>query len=233
VTFQVGGHPTGIAVADGGVWVWTFEGLLVRIDPRINEPSAPIHLPAQSEHVGESGEIAAGGGFLWVAVPPTTAIRVELANPRHHVPILLPAGAAGAIGFWDGRAWVAGLQQVVPVDPQAMTAGAGITVGDARGLTFANGALWVASGAAAHVGGVVQALRRVNLETGLVDYLIGVGGDPSAVTGAAGSIWAASRSDGTVSRVDPKQNKVVDTISLGASPTALAADADGVWVTVQ
>jgi YVTN family beta-propeller protein len=83
------------------------------------------------------------------------------------------------------------------------------------------------------VGGVVQALRRVNLETGLVDYLIGVGGDPSAVTVAAGSIWAASRSDGTVSRVDPTQNKVVDTISLGASPTALAADADGVWVTVQ
>jgi DNA-binding SARP family transcriptional activator/streptogramin lyase len=234
VTIPVGGHPTGIATAGGGVWVWTLEGLLVRIDPRFDEPASPIRLPAQNEHVGvSSGGIAAGGGFLWVAAPPTTGIRVESANPRRHVPIDLPAGAAGPIAYWDDRAWVAGSGQVIAVDAQTMAAEPGISVGDARGLAFANGALWVVSGGPGHVGGVVEALRRVNVESGLIDYQFGVGGDPAAVTAAAGSIWAASRSDGTVSRVDPRRNQVIDTISLGASPTALAADADGVWVAVQ
>jgi YVTN family beta-propeller protein len=80
---------------------------------------------------------------------------------------------------------------------------------------------------------VAPGLRRANVNSGLVDYLFRVGGDPSAVTAAAGSIWVASRGDGTVSRVDPAKNEVIDTITVGASPTALAADANGVWVAVQ
>jgi YVTN family beta-propeller protein len=149
------------------------------------------------------------------------------------VPFVLPAGASGPIVYSDGRAWVAGAGQVVPIDARTLTAERGIRVGDARGLAFASGALWVVSGGPGHLGGVVQALRRVNVESGLIDYLFRVGGDPSAVTAAAGSIWVASRGDGTVTRVDPTTNELVGTIEVGASPTALAADSDGVWVAVQ
>jgi hypothetical protein len=36
-----------------------------------------------------------------------------------------------------------------------------------------------------------------------------------------------------VLRVDPATNDVVDAIPLGARPTALAADENGVWVAVE
>jgi DNA-binding beta-propeller fold protein YncE len=233
-TIPVGGHPTGIVAAAGAVWVWTLEGLLVRIDPRFDERAGSIRLPAQSDHLGVSvGGIASGGGFLWVTAPPSTAIRVEPANPRRHVPIVLPGGVDGPIAYADGRAWIAGSGEVVPVDAQSLAAGPGLPVGDAHGVVFADGALWVVSGGPAHVGGVGQALRRVNVESRLIDYLFRVGGNPAAVTTAAGWIWTASRSDGTISRIDPRANRVVDTISVGASPTALAADPDGVWVAVE
>jgi len=39
--------------------------------------------------------------------------------------------------------------------------------------------------------------------------------------------------EGVVRRVDPAENRVVDTIVVGAWPTALAADVDGVWVAVR
>jgi DNA-binding beta-propeller fold protein YncE len=232
-TIPVGGNPTGIATAGGAVWVWTLEGLLVRIDPRFNEADSPIRLQPQTEHVGVLGGIAAGGGFLWVAAPPTTVFRVDTSNPHRHVPFVPAVGALGPIAYWDDRAWVAGSGEVVPVDARTLTEDTQISVGDARGLAFADGSLWVVSGGPGHMGGVVQALRRVNLESRLIDYPFRVGSDPFAITVAAGSIWAASRSDGTVSRVDPSQNKLVETIAVGASPTALAADKDGVWVVVE
>ena len=47
---------------------------------------------------------------------------------------------------------------------------------------------------------------------------------------AGDSIWVAARSDGTVYRVDPAQNRVVDTIAVGAKPTGLARADDGIWV---
>jgi DNA-binding SARP family transcriptional activator/DNA-binding beta-propeller fold protein YncE len=232
-TIPVGGNPTGIATAGGAVWAWTLEGLLVRIDPRFNEADRSIRLQAQTEHVGMLGGIVAGGGFLWVAAPPTAVFRVDTANPRRHARFVPAAGAGGPIAYWDDRAWVAGSGEVVPVDARTLTEDTEISVGDARGLAFADGSLWVVSGGPGHMGGVVQALRRVNLESGLIDYPFRVGSDPFAVTVAAGSIWAASRSDGTVSRIDPSQNKLVETVSVGASPTALAADRDGVWVVVE
>ena len=99
-----------------------------------------------------------------------------------------------------------------------------------RGLAFGVGSLWVVSGGPGHIGGVRQALRRVDTETRLIQTTIPVGSDPVAVAVAAGSVWVASRSDRAIARVDAEQNRVVDTLRLGSAPIALAADQNGVWV---
>jgi len=231
VTIPVGGHPTAIVATRRAVWAWTLEGLLVPIDPRFSTPGSAIHLPAQTM-TGGPGGIAAGGGFLWVTEPPTTVIRVDPSGRRAD-PQIPDAGAQGPVVFGAGKAWVAGSDQVFPIDARTSIPGPGMTVGTARGIAFAGRDLWVVSGGPGHVGGVVQALRPVDLESGLPGTPIDVGSDPRAVASAAGSIWAASRSDGTVSRVDPAEDRVLATIPLGASPTALAADRDGVWVAVE
>jgi len=57
-----------------------------------------------------------------------------------------------------------------------------------------------------------------------------VGLSPDGVTYGAGSLWAANRTDGTVSRIDLDTRAVVQTITVGALPTALTVAANDVWV---
>src|SRR6266511_4351550 len=66
-----------------------------------------------------------------------------------------------------------------------------------------------------------------------------VGRRPVAVTVGFGSIWVANADDGTVSRIDPDAEAVVDTIDLRGSSElawnaayAVEADADAIWVAV-
>jgi streptogramin lyase len=73
-------------------------------------------------------------------------------------------------------------------------------------------------------------LRRVDLESRLIQTTIRVGSTPAAVAVAAGSVWVATTTDWALERVDPQQDRVVETLRLGAAPGALAADEDGVWV---
>ncbi len=235
VTIPVRGHPTGIAAFRDAIWVWTLEGLLVPIDPRYDSAGNPVSLAAEIVGArGAGGRITAGGGFLWIAAPGTTLIRVDAANARNrHLPIVPDEGVQGAIAYHDDQVWVAGAYEVFPIAAETGIPGTGANVGSVRDLAFGAGSVWAVSGGPAHAGGVVQALRRIDPHTRLVQATIPVGSDPVAVAVADGSIWVASRTDGTIERVDPAQNRVVDTIALGAKPTALAPDADGVWVAVR
>ena len=57
------------------------------------------------------------------------------------------------------------------------------------------------------------------------------GGDPGGITVGLDAVWVANSLDGTVSRIDPETNRVVQTVPVGVTPTALAAGAGAVWVT--
>ncbi|HEX6022028.1 MAG TPA: BTAD domain-containing putative transcriptional regulator [Solirubrobacter sp.] len=232
-TIPVGGHPTDLVAYRGSIWVWTLEGLLVAIDPRFESVGAPMRLAPPAPNGQVLGGIAAGGGFLWVTAPPTTVIRIEPKNARRHRAVVPDAGTGGPIGYHDGAAWVAGLDEVFPIAADTNTPVSGVRVGRVRDLAFDGNSLWIVSGGPNQVGGVVQALRRLDLRGRLVQTTIPVGGSPNAVTVADGSIWTASGSDGRIDRVDPARNRVVDTIKVGASPTALAADDRGIWVAVE
>jgi DNA-binding SARP family transcriptional activator len=235
----VGGHPTGIAAFRDTVWVWTLEGLLVPI--RYDVAGDPVSLSGEILRAGSGeggvqdlgGRLTAGGRFLWIAAPGTTVIRVDPADPRNRTPTFPDAGVQGAIGYHDGEVWVGGVNKVFSVDPDTRIPHTGPDVGVVRDLAFGAGSLWVVSGIQTHVGGVVQALRRIDSHTRMVQATIPVGSDPVAVAVAGHSVWVATRTDGSVARVDPAQNRVVDTIPLGAKPTALVAADDGVWLAVR
>jgi DNA-binding beta-propeller fold protein YncE len=229
ITIPVGGHPTGLAADDDTVWVLTLEGSLVPIDPRYDRVGNPARLSvprASPDH----GRLTAGGGFLWATAPGTTVIRVDPAGPRDQLPIVPDSGARGPLMFRDDQAWVAGSRDVTRIAARSGVPESPISVGAARGLAFGAGSLWVVSGGPGHAGGVKQALRRVDVDSGLVQTTIRVGSDPVDVAVAGGSVWVASRSDRALVRVDAAENRVVETLRLDSMPVALAADEDGVWV---
>jgi DNA-binding SARP family transcriptional activator/streptogramin lyase len=241
VTIGVQGHPTGLTYYQGTLWVWTIERQLVPVDPRFDSAGNPIPvgLPPGTGQVGriptigpDPGRIVAGGGFLWVAAPLTTVIRVDPTDPRKRLPIVPDEGVVGALAYDDGQVWVAGAYEVFPIATNTGIPGAGAAVGIVHGIAFGAGSVWVVSGGPEHQEGVVQALRRVDPHTRLVQATVLVGSLPISVASAGGSIWVASPGDAAIERVDPKQNRVVQTIRVGAHPIAVTADDHGVWVSV-
>jgi DNA-binding SARP family transcriptional activator len=236
VTFAVGGHPTSIAGLRGAVWVWTDEGLLVRVDPRYNTAGRPVRLSAVGGSDREPGRITAGAGVLWITVPERAVLRVDPVHPGRPLTITPDLGSGGPLVERSGRVWVASAGfagYVFPIDGRTGERGSAIDVGGpVHDLALGAGTLWVASGGAVREQ-PHPALRAVDLHDRLVRTTIAVGTDPVAVVAAGDLIWIADRTDGTLSRVDPSQARRVSTIRLGAHPTALAADRDGVWVAVE
>jgi YVTN family beta-propeller protein len=59
---------------------------------------------------------------------------------------------------------------------------------------------------------------------------IGVGKRPEGIAVGAGFVWVANNGDGTVSKIDPRTNQVVDSIHVGRFPIALTVGGGAVWV---
>jgi DNA-binding SARP family transcriptional activator/DNA-binding beta-propeller fold protein YncE len=243
----VQGHPVGLTAHEEKVWVWTIEGRLLPIDPRFNSAGNPLPLGRQiagfthptggimadgPRRAEGGGRIASGGGFLWITVPMQTVIRVSPVTPERAAVISPDDGARAPIVYHAGEVWVAGYDEVFPIEARTGDPGSGIRVGHARALTFGAGSLWAVSARDVNQR-IDPALRRVDLNGRVVEAKVDVGKDPVAVAWAGGSIWVASRSDQTIKRVDPAKNAVVKTIPLGAPPRALVVDGDGVWVAVE
>lgn len=91
-------------------------------------------------------------------------------------------------------------------------------------LTEADGAIWVAFGAA---NGKVA---RIDPKTNAVVATIPVGKLPIGITSDASGVWVANRDDNTVMQIDPKTNAVVKTVRLSGGPQQLAAGAGAIWV---
>ena len=56
---------------------------------------------------------------------------------------------------------------------------------------------------------------------------------PVAVAVGEGAVWVANAGDGTVSRIDPETNDVVETVVIGQAPAGIAVGHGLVWVAVQ
>ena len=61
---------------------------------------------------------------------------------------------------------------------------------------------------------------------------IKVGVGPLGVAVGSGAVWVVNNGAGTVSRVDPVTNEVVNTIEVGGTPRGVAVGEGAVWVTV-
>jgi virginiamycin B lyase len=46
----------------------------------------------------------------------------------------------------------------------------------------------------------------------------------------AGSVWATSEGNGTISRIDPDTNTIVSTINVGSAPRQVRYGAGAIWV---
>ncbi len=217
----LGGRPSGVALADGSVWVGDVSrGAVERVDP---ERGAVVQtIPVGS---GPDG-IGAGEGAVWATdALAGTLLRISPETDTVVQTIPMPTGPRG-VAVTDDAVWVASryARSVTRVDARTgdveLTAHIG---GSPIGIAAGFGSVWTTNETDASVG-------RLDPATGRVQQRIGVGNAPGPIQAGGGAVWVANTLDGTVSRIDPSTNAVVATVPVGEGPSALAIMDDGVWV---
>ena len=221
---SLGTTPTGVAVGAGAVWVANgILGTVTRVDPAVNSTSETIEVTFRSN----AGSVAFGEGAVWAVFASGEIARIDPATNR-------VVGEPSAVGFspsavtiGGGSVWVAnvGDNTVARVNPRTVSVVRSITVGRRpRSIAFGSGAVWVANEADDRV-------TRIDTASNAATETIAVGDEPTAIAFGAGAVWVAN-GDGTVSRIDPETNDVVD-IEVGNRLSGIAVAGETVWVTVQ
>ncbi|HTI33669.1 MAG TPA: BTAD domain-containing putative transcriptional regulator, partial [Miltoncostaea sp.] len=76
-----------------------------------------------------------------------------------------------------------------------------------------------------------DALVGIDVRSGGATAPVVLGGSPSGVVLADGSVWVGDVSRGAVERVDPERGAVIQTIPVGSGPDGIGAGDGAVWAT--
>jgi YVTN family beta-propeller protein len=238
--------PTGITVARNRVWIVSTDGVRPYLaDERrfANPNDLAGDFRLHSVHpVFDEVPIVADGQYVWTLGDGDMVVRHAIAGGTVTVATLgTQAGAALGLALGEQAIWSATnfpTPQLVKLDRETHR-----VVGRMRfpateissSLVERDGALWVASFVSDEVLRVETRLAGnstlSHFEEPRVVARIPVGRGPTDIAAGAGSVWVANYLDGTISRIDPATNSVVDTIAVGAWPEHIAAGQGGVWVT--
>jgi YVTN family beta-propeller protein len=240
----VGAVPNGLALANGSVWVVNSEDKTVsRIDADNRVVIRTVAVPG-SPFRG----IAADASGAWVIYAPTRyeAAAAEAAfidarfnNVTRTLKLNQLYDGSDSIALGTGSAWATDNGFVTRFDPATGKRFALIHIGGpSEQIAIGEGAVWAiaTSGIARidpHTNAVVASIPVAQNATG--------GPLPTALAVGNGAVWVANRfapprgvspsgKRGTVSRIDPKTNAVVATITVGREPFAIAVGGDAVWV---
>jgi virginiamycin B lyase len=225
----------GAAATADAIWVpGRSAGTIVRLDPKANTVGLPIAAGSSP-----CASLSAGFDGVWVPLcgssPGVARVDIATATVTASVPVAV-AGADGSTAIAVGSLWVVSSRKGVlsRVDPDTNAPVAETYVAEgADAVVAGEDALWVTSGTRG-------TLTRVNPHDNQVVEVITVGANPGRLAVGEGGVWTLNRGDGggngtrpvTVSRVDPKTNTVVATISVGdlGASAAIAAGEGSVWI---
>ena len=206
------------------------------VDPDSNRLVAevPVGIDPESVTVGE--------GAVWVAnVEDETVTRIDPATRERGRTIDVgdyPSDVVVSSGtVWVALGALAELTRIDPAQDQAATPipalGPGVSCGAPRAsLAAGDGAVWFAC-QAADLGRIdvrTGTARRVGLEAGLLTSPNAVLPEFSDIAFGLGSLWIVNRAANVVIEVDTATIQRQRDITVGNSPSAIAAGSDSLWV---
>lgn len=187
--------------------------------------------------LGGANQLGIGKGSVWVSDDGAgELVRVDPSG-NQVVARIAVRESPGGVAVGEGSVWVASSRRVRAdtwgagtiwrIDPASNDVVAGVDVPSTLAdVAVGEGAVWASNGNHGRFGGVWRIDPRTNR---LAGRPIRVGGGPSDVEVAYGSVWVALADDGAVVRVDPATNDVGIPIRVGAAPFNIAVGAGAVW----
>jgi streptogramin lyase len=226
-TVDVGGFPNAVAVGEGAVWVVRDGRRVLRIDPVTVTVVARI---GAGDDIGSDRpcDIAVGAGAVWVTTQSGAVARINPATNR--VARLIPVEDAACVAVGSGGVWVTSPSRsvVTRLDPLTNETVSEIFVPSPSGIATGFGAVWVASPESADGSG--GSVSRIDRRTNEVVDEIALPGVPEFVAAGGRGVWVTS-DDGTVLRVDPETDQVIEPatqLSAGGR-TTLTVGGGSVW----
>jgi len=222
---DIGGERV-MAAGDAGVWVASrAAGTVTRVEAKTNKVEVTVD-------VGKAPCAGMTAGFGSLLVPQCGAPALARVDLKTHAVTTITKGLTADLG-----APVTGVSSIwlladkrgtlLRIDPVSNALVAEIPLGGVgQALAFGQSAIWIATAAGE--------LLRLNPYTNVTEHTIRVGKSPRSIAIGEGSVWTLDAGDATVSRVDPKTNKVTTTIKLGGSISIatgqIAVGEGSVWV---
>lgn len=234
--FGTASAPTGVAFADGRVWVtYGFSS-----DPSrgmdVLDPADHVMGPAQISLPNASAPIAAGDDVLWIGDPlGSTVLRYDPASGGTTTVALPDGSGVASIGAGDESVWVAAGRQpsvfrIDVTDPTKPVERFG-TGGDLpTALSVApDGTVWIVRRDADSVLSLSPS-GSTSVDVGLGDQCDA----PNAVAATDGAVWVSCATSENVIQLNPADGSIVSSLAVDGDPGPLAADGDGgVWVAVR
>jgi outer membrane protein assembly factor BamB len=148
-------------------------------------------------------------------------------QPRAEAPIHV-GGSPVAVAVADRGVWIADNSgsRVIELDPMGgRPVGRPIPVAPGpQAIAVGEGGVWVTSGDGT--------ITRIYPDTGKAQRAPDKVADPAGIAAGESAVWITSRTDGTVTRIDPETLEAVgDPIPVGSGPTDVAVGAGAAWVT--
>jgi YVTN family beta-propeller protein len=210
----VGGTPTGVVVAGGSVWVTDPKrGRVVRRDTRtLRSVGNPIAVGARPTW------LAATARYVFVAdADDGTVTRIDVRSGKvagRRIRVAPPGrSAAGfAIALAGPVVWISSYasNSLVRISAATDTPRAPATTAPSAGATSAAAAPLPAGG---------EVAATIDVPAGSGGFAVGAGG-----------VWSGDDDGGTLTRIDPKTNKVVKKIPIPSGAGGAAAGDGAVWV---
>jgi YVTN family beta-propeller protein len=230
-TIPLPATPAAIAVGGGAVWVVNGRlGTLYRVDPEFARVSDSRDFgPRSIRHAGAGVDL--GEGSVWAAFGESILAKADpetLAGASAASAGPAPAGLVVAYGYiWVTDSEDATVRRYSPRTYDLGDVGKREICRGPSGIAAGDGSIWVACTDD-------DLVARLPAGVGAGSYRpIEVGDGPTSVAFGAGAVWVANTRAGTVSRIDPESNEVVDTIEIGNAPAGIAVFKGLVWVSVQ
>jgi class 3 adenylate cyclase/streptogramin lyase len=221
------GYPNGLAADGNGVW--TTGSNSPRVTWYGDNLSQRVKVAEGTQGLGTGSDVVRTADGLWVTgviepliarldvsdvLTPKILFRVPLEKP--------PTALAAREGFGyvgDAQGTLLRLDEVTR-EQRVVSLG-----GRIEDIVVTAGAIWVATDE--------QKLLRLAPDALTTSVSVDLPDPPSVLAVGAGGVWVASAAAGTVTRVDPTTNQIVETTTIGHRPQGIVV-ADGfVWVTVR
>jgi hypothetical protein len=244
---HLGTEANALAVSGGETWLGysVNSGFVARLDPASGAVGRPVRVGYDVRQLAVGGGAAYGTYLTKIARVPLGGGSPRTVDVRRTPNALLLAGGRLWVTVWNGITGSNGA--ILELDPRSLS-----TLGETEardpydysttsdesepfGLAEGAGSVWAA------VAGDIGEVIRINLRSGR-ETRIKVGSSyPFAVAFAAGNVWVLDYFDNTITRIDPRTNRVTGRLRVGRPrnsdniaprvPAGLAAYGRTLWVT--